>query len=37
MQALRDFWLTYRLYRRSHSARYALVSAWRINVQQLPF
>lgn len=37
MTRIADFLLTYRLYRRSHSVRYALQSAWRINVQQLPF
>jgi hypothetical protein len=32
-----DFVRVYRLYRRVHTARYALRSAWRITVQGVPF
>ena len=34
---LRAFVNVYRLYRRVHSRRYALASAWRIAVRGVPF
>lgn len=37
MNTLRDFLATYRLYRAHHPRSYALVSAYRIAVQRLPF
>jgi len=34
---MQDFVAVYRLYRRVHSRRYALQSAWRIVVRGIPF
>lgn len=37
MNTLRNFIATYRLYRAGNPRRHALVSAYRIAVQRLPF
>ena len=34
---LHEFIAVYRLYRKAHTRRYALTSAWRIAIQGIPF